>query len=169
MTPFFLRLLDGGHDRNIEALCHFHDKPAMINNARTFLSLQFFQEGLLEVDEQNNAVICIQQSSGRALLTAHLLTPNDACTSAVTLFDSRPTDPPSTPVCPHRQRLKLSDGYGAFRAAMTAISTWYLGSASLASTVARVGAAPGATHLSQTEFISAKLPISASQMLAEMM
>jgi hypothetical protein len=31
----------------------------MINNARAFFSLQFFQERLLEVDEQNNAVICI--------------------------------------------------------------------------------------------------------------
>jgi len=42
------------------------------------------------------------------------------------------------------------------RAAMTRISTRYLGFASRASTHARAGVCPGTTHLSHTEFISSK-------------
>ena len=46
-------------------------------------------------------------------------------------------------------------------AAMTTISTVYCGAASLASTVARAGVWPGATHASHTAFISAKVLMSA--------
>src|SRR5690606_1108456 len=53
-----------------------------------------------------------------------------------------------------------------FTAAVTITSTRYSGEASFASPVARAGVWPGTTHLSQTEFISAKSAMSASQMIA---
>lgn len=54
-----------------------------------------------------------------------------------------------------------------FLAATTMISTRFGGRASAAETVARAGVLPGATHASQTLFISSKLRMSASQMLAD--
>jgi len=51
----------------------------------------------------------------------------------------------------------------AQRAAVTMISTVYSGEASLASTVARAGVQPGATHASQAAFISENFEMSASQ------
>src|SRR5690349_5751385 len=44
-----------------------------------------------------------------------------------------------------------------YRAAVTMISTLYLGAASLTSTVARAGVFPGATQASHAPFISAKV------------
>src|SRR5206468_13005799 len=55
----------------------------------------------------------------------------------------------------------------SYRAAMIPISTVNWGAASFASTQARAGVLPGATQLSHTEFISAKVPISASQIVAD--
>jgi hypothetical protein len=54
-----------------------------------------------------------------------------------------------------------------YLAAMVAISTFHCGDASFASTQARAGVLPGATHASQTLFMSAKLAMSESQIVAE--
>jgi hypothetical protein len=48
-------------------------------------------------------------------------------------------------------------GLRSYRAAVTMISTLYLGAASLTSTVARAGVFPGETQASHTPFISAKV------------
>src|ERR1700685_3013307 len=54
-----------------------------------------------------------------------------------------------------------------YRAAITMISTVFLGAASLASTVARAGVLPGDTQASHTAFISANFAMSVIQILAE--
>ncbi len=51
-------------------------------------------------------------------------------------------------------------------AAVTMISTRYCGPAKRASTVARAGVLPWETHVSQTLFISSKVRMSESQILA---
>src|SRR5690242_11991016 len=74
--------------------------------------------------------------------------------------------PPGAAVVPDGQYAGHLRRRHRYLAAVTMISTLLSGVASLASTVARAGVLPGDTQASQTAFISAKVRISASQILA---